>query len=58
MFFEIRKFPIFRKVDVFFDKNDNFSKNSGHACLIPLSLAFAQKFKNGSNQRMKVDRFE
>ena len=39
------KFPIFRKVDVFFDKNDNFSKNSGHACLIPLSLAFAQNLK-------------
>ena len=27
MFFEIRKFQIFRKVDVFLDKNDELKKN-------------------------------
>ena len=45
MFFEIRKFPIFREVDVYFGKNDNFSKNYGHACLNPLSLAFLENLK-------------
>ena len=28
MFFETRKFPIFRKIDVFHDKNDDFFKKT------------------------------
>ena len=33
MFFEIRKFPIFRRFDVFWQKNDDFSENSSYAYL-------------------------
>ena len=41
MFFEIRKFPIFGKVDVFSTKNDNFSKNYGQK-LFPQNLKMDQ----------------
>ena len=45
MFFEIGKFPIFRKVGVFSTKNDNFSKISKIACLILPFLAFSKWIK-------------
>ena len=39
MFFEIRKFPIFRRFDVFWQKNDDFSENSSYAYLHVLTVS-------------------
>ena len=53
MFFEIRKFPIFRRIEFFPAKLTIFLENSRHAYLILFFLAFAQNLKMDKTKEKK-----